>query len=206
MDATQQRVGSRPGTTGSRPGGPRAHPRALLTLVVIATVLAVATAPPRDASGGAEPAAQTRVLAVAAPSAWRVPLSDRLDSMGVLIGRAARRVGTVSASWQAAAWWSRVADRVRGVAGRLSLDAASTARGTSAGRLSPTMSKQIASDAWAEYLALYQAGDPRADLTAPGGLVADGYGCPDGSIDQADLMYRLDELAPAMGSPATDEH
>lgn len=206
MDATQQRDGSQRGTTGSRSDEPRAHPRAMLTLAVIATVLAIASAPPRDASGGSDPAAQTRVLATAARGAWRVPMADRLGSLVVLIELAVQRVGTVSASWQIASSWSRVVDRVRAVADRLHLDAASTAQHAPAGRLTPTISQQIARDAWEEYLALYQAGDPRADLTTPGGLFADGYGCPDGAIDQADLMYRLDVLAPAMGSVVTDEH
>ena len=153
---------------------PRAHPRTMLVLAVVATVLAISSAPPRPASGGMGSAGTPAVLA----SAQRLPVESGFGALGraVMAGSHALRAQLVLIELQAI-WHSGLVGGLEAV-----LPIAPAADGT-----------QVA---WAEYLTAYSVGDPLADVTQTNDPLGFGFGCPDGVVDGDDLLYRLAELTP----------
>lgn len=169
---------------------PKAHPRTMLVLAVIATVLAISSVPPKPASGGTHADAlvsSPAVLASAERGAWLMPLRDRLRVLG----------GVVSVGSQAVRAQQALVERVASVSNRLVgwLDGFVVSGG--AARYAPAVgrSDQIGQGAWLEYLAAYSIDDEAADVTGSADPFGSGYGCPDGMVDGDDLLYRIAELA-----------
>jgi len=162
----------------------------MLVLAVIATVLAISSAPPRPASGGTSAGvnrSSPAVLASADRGAWLLPLRGRLGVLG----------GVATVGSQALSAQRVVVERLAGVRSLLIgwLDGFGGSAGAMLDAPAPSSGDQSGHAAWLEYLAAYSIGDGAADVTGSADPFGLGYGCPDGMVDGDDLLYRIEELA-----------